>query len=172
VDSDITYPYGISLIYRREDMEVLNKCLKDLNMLLIIKIHPRQKINFEENEYSNIKYLDGKTVKKLHAYKLLTQIDAMITDYSSIVFDYMLLDRPCAWVLEDREHYKIDYLMDNPDEYMPGDKIFKMDDLLRFLKSVSEGKDLYCEERRKICTRCNPTAEGRGSEHLAEVIGL
>ena len=139
---------------------------------MIVKIHPRQRINFEVSSRSNIIYLDGKSVKRLHAYKLLTQMDAMITDYSSIVFDYMLLDRPCAWVLEDREHYKIDYLMDNPDEYMPGEKIYKMDDLLCFLKDVSEGRDTYREKRREICGRCNPPAEGRGSEHLAEVLGL
>ena len=99
-------------------------------------------------------------------------MDAMITDYSSIVFDYMLLDRPCAWVLEDREHYKIRYLMDDPDKYMPGEKIYKMEELLNFLKDVSDGRDPYRKERREICARCNPPAEGRGCEHLAEVLGL
>ena len=90
-------------------MELLNEFLKELDLLLIVKPHPRQRNNFSEDEYSNILYLDGDRVKRIHAYKLLVQMDALITDYSSMVFDYMLLDRPCAWVLEDREHYKIDY---------------------------------------------------------------
>lgn len=172
VDSDILYPFGISLIYSKKDMELLNEFLKELDLLLIVKPHPRQRIDFSEDEYSNILYLDGDRVKRIHAYKLLVQMDALITDYSSMVFDYMLLDRPCAWVLEDREHYKIDYLMDNPEEYMPGDKIYKIDDLHNFLKNVSEGRDLYREERRKICARCNPPAAGKGCEHIAEVLGL
>lgn len=172
VDSDISYPFGISLIYSEDDMAFLNEALRELDILLIIKPHPRQKINFVEKEYSNILYLDGNKVKQIHGYKLLTQMDALITDYSSIVFDYMLLDRPCAWVLEDREHYKIDYLMENPDEYMPGEKIYQMDDLFRFLKDVSDGRDPYQAQRKEICARCNPPFEGKGSEHLAEVLGL
>ena len=172
VDSDILYPFGISLIYDKADMELLNEKLAELDILLLIKIHPRQKINFEELEYTNIIYLDGDSIKKIHAYKLLSQMDALITDYSSIVFDYMLLDRPCAWVLEDRDHYKIEYLMDNPDEYMPGGKIYRIDDLLKFLTNVSEGIDTYGDQRRKICGRCNYPFDGKGSERLLEVLGL
>lgn len=172
VDSDIYYPFGISLIYQESEMARLNEILEELDMLLIVKPHPRQKIDFWEKGYSNILYLDGEMVKRIHAYKLLTQVDALITDYSSIVFDYMLLDRPCAWVLEDREHYKIEYLMDDPYVYMPGEKIFKMGDLVRFLNDVADDKDPYCNERRKVCRRCNPPFKGQGSKYLAEVLGL
>lgn len=172
VDSDIEYPYGVSLIYTPEQMEALNDFLNDRDILLIIKIHPRQKINFKETEFSNVIYLDGLNSKNVHSYKLLTQTDAMITDYSSMVFDYMLLDRPCAWVLEDREHYKIEYLMDDPDEYMPGHKIYTMEDMIEFLSDVADGKDPYREERRNICNRCNPPFEGKGCEKLVEVLGL
>lgn len=172
VDSDIEYPFGISLLYTDRQMERLNEFLAESDVLLIIKIHPRQKINFLEKEYSNILYLDGDRAKQLHAYKLLTQVDAMITDYSSIVFDYMLLDRPIAWVLEDREHYKIEYLMDNPDEYMPGAKLYTMEDLLLFLTDVGKGADRYQKERREICARCNPSFEGRGCERLVQALGI
>ena len=171
-DSDIDYPFGISLIYEETRMSELNDELAKLDMLLIIKPHPHQKLNFIESEYSNIIYLNMDRMKQIHTYKLLTQMDAMITDYSSIVFDYMLLDRPIAWVLEDREHYKIEYLMDNPEEYMPGEKIYTFDDLLHFLMDVNSGKDSYKEARRKICAKCNPPFEGRGCERLAEALGL
>lgn len=171
-DSDISYPYGVSLIYEENDMNQLNEWLHERNMLMIIKLHPRQAVDFEVMTYSNIIYLDAIDIKKFHSYKLLTQMDAMITDYSSIIFDYMLLDRPCAWVLEDREHYKIEYVMDNPDEYMPGDKIYTLGDMKKFLDEVSEGRDTYREERRRLCERCNPPLTGRGCEHLVEALGL
>lgn len=172
VDSDLEYPFGISLIYEEEQMEKLNAFLTKLDILLVIKIHPRQKVNFAEKEHSNILYLDGDKVKQIHAYKLLTQMDALITDYSSIIFDYMLLDRPIAWVLEDREHYKIEYLMADPDTYMPGERIYTLDGLLHFLTDVDRGADPYQEARRKICEKCNPPFEGRGCERLAEALGL
>lgn len=172
MDSDIEYPFGISLLYTDVQMERLNEFLETSDILMIIKIHPQQRLNFTEKEYSNILYLDGDRAKRLHPYKLLTQVDAMITDYSSIVFDYMLLDRPIAWVLEDREHYKIEYLMDNPEEYMPGAKIYTLEDLFLFLADVGKGVDPYQRERREICARCNPPFEGRGCERLVQALGL
>ena len=171
-DSDINYPYGVSLLYEDRDVCILNEHLRKLGVLLIIKPHPRQSLNFSDVDYENIMYLTGERARTIHSYKLLTQIDAMITDYSSIVFDYMLLDRPIAWVLEDRAHYRIDYLMDNPEEYMPGEKIYVLEDLLRFLTDVSKNNDPFGNERRTICNRCNPPFEGKGCETLVEALGL
>lgn len=172
VDSDISYPYGVSLLYTDDDMEKLNRFLEERDMLLLIKIHPRQKCNYISALYSNILYLDGKTVKQVHAYKLLTQIDALVTDYSSIVFDYMLLDRPIAWVLEDMEHYKIPFLMNNPLDFMPGEKIYYLQDLLTFLEHVKNGEDLYQKERNRIATEYNAPMEGKGCEALVKSLGL
>ena len=172
VDSDIDYPMGISLLYTEADLKRVNDFLADVNSLLIIKIHPRQKRNYLCNEYSNILYLDGESVKKVHSYKLMTQMDAMITDYSSMVFDYMLLDRPIAWVLEDMEHYKIPFLMDNPLDFMPGEHIYYVDQLLNFIGDVCEGKDLYKEQRNALSNIYNAPKEGKGCEKIVEILGL
>ena len=171
-DADISYPYGISLVYSQDEIFALNKILNDLGFLLIIKPHPRQILNYTDTDFDSIMYLTGERVRNIDTYKLLTQMDAMITDYSSIVFDYMLLDRPIAWVLEDREHYKIDYLMDDPDEYMPGAKIYDMQDMYDFLIDLSLENDAFKKERRMICDRCNAPFAGKGCEKLVEVLGL
>lgn len=172
VDSDLKYPYGISVVYTENEMSQLNSFLAGQNMLLIIKIHPRQKINYMDGAYSNILYLDGETVKRVHPYKLMTQVDAMISDYSSIVFDYMLLDRPIAWALEDMEHYQIQFLMDNPLDFMPGEKIYNFQDLLTFLGHVKNGEDPYRQERNIIAAEYNAPMEGKGCENIARFLGL
>lgn len=172
VDSDLEYPFGISVIYREEDMERLNDFLKKHNMLLVIKIHPRNKCNYTDGSFSNILYMDGESIKKVHAYKLMTQMDAMISDYSSIVFDYMLLDRPIAWALEDVEHYKIDFLMENPLDFMPGEKIYNLSDLFAFLEHVSNGEDLFQAERNIVSDKYNAPRQGRGCENIVRILGL
>lgn len=172
VDSDLEYPFGISVIYTEDEMDRLNDFLEERNMLLLIKIHPRQKCNYTDRKYSNILYLNGETVKKVHAYKLLTQMDAMISDYSSIVFDYMLLDRPIAWALEDMGHYQIQFLMDNPLDFMPGEKIYRFQDLLEFLEHVSNGEDFFRKERSVVAEKYNAPMEGKGCEKIANVLGL
>lgn len=172
VDSDLEYPFGISVVYEQDEMEKLNDFLKERNMLLLIKLHPRQKCNYTDGKYSNILYLNGETVKQVHAYRLLTQMDAMISDYSSIVFDYMLLDRPIAWALEDMEHYQIQFLMDNPLDFMPGEKIYRFADLLVFLEHVSNGEDFFRQERRVVAEKYNAPMEGKGCENIVNVLGL
>lgn len=172
VDSDIEYPFGISVIYRENEMERLNDFLQKKNMMLLIKIHPRQKCNYTDGKYSNILYLNGETVKKIHAYKLLTQMDAMISDYSSIVFDYMLLDRPIAWALEDIEHYQVKFLMDNPLDFMPGEKIYCFDDLLVFLDHVRNDEDIFKAERNILSDKYNAPMEGKGCENIVKMLGI
>ncbi len=171
-DSSREYPFGISVVYREEEMEQLNEFLRQKEILLLLKIHPNQKKNYRDREYSNIRYLDAKAIKKVHAYKLLTQMDAMISDYSSIVYDYMLLDRPIAWALDDMEEYQLPFLMENPLEYMPGEKLYCFQDLLRFLEQVKRGEDPYRQERALIAARCNAPMEGKGCEHIAQFLGL
>lgn len=172
VDSDITYPFGIPLLYTGEEMETVNAFLKERNMLLIIKIHPRQKKNYATGPYSNILYLDEEHEKRVHTYKLMTQMDAMISDYSSIVFDYMLVDRPIAWVLEDREHYQIPFLMENPLDYMPGPQIYTVTQLCAFLQDIYQGRDAYKAARNKVSEKCNAPKKGKGCENLVKRLKL
>jgi CDP-glycerol glycerophosphotransferase (TagB/SpsB family) len=116
--------------------------------------------------------MDAESIKKVHAYKLMTQMDAMISDYSSIVFDYMLLDRPIAWALEDVEHYKIEFLMENPLDFMPGEKIYNLSDLFAFLEHVSNGVDLFKAERNIVSNKYNAPRQGRGCENIVRILGL
>lgn len=171
-DADGEFPYGVSLIYTQKQMEQLNDYLKELDMLLIIKPHPRQELNYNCSNYSNIVYISGVRNKEIDGYKLMTQMDAMLTDYSSVIFDYMLLDRPVAFVLEDKERFNLEYKMDDPDYFMPGHKIYNMEDMKAFLKSVYDGADPFGDKRRNLSAICNPPFEGRGAEKLARRLGL
>lgn len=38
--------------------------------------------------------------------EILNAFDVMISDYSSIVFDYLLLDRPVIYLIPDYEEYR------------------------------------------------------------------
>lgn len=171
-DADGEYPFGVSLIYSAKEMERLNAFLRELDMLLVIKPHPRQVLNYKTDSHTNILYISGEKNKEIDGYKLLTQMDALITDYSSVVFDYMLLDRPVAFVLEDLGRFNLKYKMDDPDYFMPGQKIYTMLDMTSFFKNVYDGIDLFSEKRRKLCAECNPPFEGKGAENVVKRLGL
>jgi len=81
------------------DFEKWNKFLKDRNWLLLVKFHPNVKL--EIKEYTNINFLKS----KVDIYPFFSSIDCLITDYSSIYLDYLLLDREIIFFSFDKEEY-------------------------------------------------------------------
>ena len=105
-----------------------------------------------KEKHSNIKFMTQKALEKkgLSVYALLRNADALITDYSSAYFDYMLLNRPIAFTVEDIEEYrkKRGFVFDNPFEYMPGEKINSYEDLEKYVANVAEDNDVFAERER------------------------
>ena len=66
--------------------------------------------------------------------------------------DYMLLDRPLAYVLVDLEEYKKTrgFVFENPLEYMPGEKICDLKGFKEFTDHIQENKDTFREERHRL----------------------
>jgi len=84
------------------DFEDLNDLMKKNNYLFVIKCHPSTKIDNVTNiSNSNIILLD----KLTDSYNIMPFTDAMISDYSSIVFDYMLLKKPIILFPFDMDQY-------------------------------------------------------------------
>ena len=136
-------------------MKTLNTVLKENNTLLIIKLHPAQNLNYINiNEKENIKVFTNLDLfeKNVEVYSLMAISDALITDFSSVYTDYLLLDKPIGFELSGIENYQkgVGFIVDNPLEYMPGEIIQKEEDLLCFIKNIVEGNDMYKEERKKI----------------------
>ncbi len=72
------------------DFYDLNAFLASRNFLFILKLHPATKFNAQViNELSNILYLDS----TFDSYLIMPFSDMLISDYSSIVYDYMLLGK-------------------------------------------------------------------------------
>ena len=96
--------------------------------------------------------------------------DILITDYSSVFFDYSILERPIIFYMYDLEHYANEmrgfYL--SLDE-LPGPIVQTEDDLIREIKKADRWKadDKY----REFVKRFNPYEDGNSSKRvLARVI--
>lgn len=96
--------------------------------------------------------------------------DTLITDYSSVFFDYSILERPIIFYMYDLEHYANEmrgfYL--SLDE-LPGPIVQTEDDLIREIKKADrwEADDKY----REFVKRFNPYEDGNSSKRvLARVI--
>jgi len=85
------------------DFNKLNKFLEKNNIYLDIKLHPQSILykRLQNLTFSNIKLVDLEDI-----YEFLYKYHLLITDYSSIYFDFLLLDRPVVLLPVDLEEYK------------------------------------------------------------------
>lgn len=84
-------------------------------------------------------------------YPLLPQADALITDYSSIYMDYLLLDRPVFFLIPDGDNYAREdrQLQFDPADMMPGPITDSWEALLAVLANRA-ARDSYADARMRL----------------------
>ena len=111
------------------DFDILNERLCQKKRLFILKLHPavRNIKNNADKKYTNILFLD----KQLDIYPLLPFVDCLITDYSSIYYDFLLLNKEVLLYPFDKNtflEYSNDLAFDY-EEYTPGERVFSITEL-------------------------------------------
>lgn len=153
IDSTLEMELGIPLIHTLEEYKALNHYLHENDAVLIIKIHPMQDLkDLLIEDLSNIIVLIGDTVKEkgIDNYRLLTNVDALISDYSSIATEFLHVNRPIAYVFEDEKQFKAGFCVDNIDDLLAGPKLNTVNDLYSFIEDVIGKQDTYKEARAKM----------------------
>lgn len=130
------------------DLQKLNAELQNLNQYLLIKLHPyEQKLVQADLELSNIAVLDNSYLSEndLDLYEILNQTDYLITDFSSIYFDYLHLNKPIYFLSNHLTEYvqARGLLLDPYELVTPGKKVTSQAELLA---AVAEG-DTHAAER-------------------------
>lgn len=174
-DSSKTLALGVPLVEDEQTWVELNEYLAKRKIKLIIKMHPGQDMEVVKAQpLSNLLILSDNKLKRLglDLYQVMPVTDALLSDYSSVAFDYMLLDKPIGYVIDDIEEYKLGFAFERPEEVMPGHKIECMKDLYGFIEDVMKGKDPYKAERNTVSKFANEYQDGNNCKRVAEYIGL
>ena len=85
--------------------------------------------------------------------EILGGTTALLTDYSGIAFEYLLLDKPIGYVISDMNSYTRGFAFENPGDYMPGIMIDTVDGLLKFLDDIKTRRDEYYDARKRLVTK-------------------
>jgi CDP-glycerol glycerophosphotransferase (TagB/SpsB family) len=169
------YEYGIPLI-NSENINILDDCLCERGIILIIKYHSLQNISLPNKQLKNIKFLTSEEVmqSKEPLYCLLSHCDALITDYSSVYFNYLLLNRPICFAYDDLELYssKRGFMFNDIESMMPGFKAKKFEQILEFINDFSLGVDNYKEDRIKANKKYNTYQDSNNSYRILQKIGI
>lgn len=173
VESDSDIP-----VLTKDNISELNDILRSRNIKLYIKAHRLQARSFEDIlgkiKSSNIVLISDEQLRKYNIplYRFVGDMDALLTDYSSIYFDYLLLDRPIGFVIDDFEQYMKNrgFAFENPLDYMPGEKIYDFKGLIGFFEHLSAGADEFRSERKKANELCNYYRDNKNCQRCAELI--
>jgi len=110
----------------------------------------------------------------LDVYNLLKLSDMLITDYSSVYFDYLLLNRPILFYPYDLDYYvnKDRGLIFDYDEYTPGRKAYTLEELTGEIKSIIANgfNDGYQSARNRLKNRIFEIEEKPGSHYIIEFL--
>lgn len=171
ISSNFKMPLGIPILYDIESLIKVNDFLKNCNILLLIKPHPAQDVTaLYKFNLSNICLISNEQLisAQIQTNELLKQTDAMITDYSGIYFDYLLLDKPIAITIDDIDEYKktTGFVFENPLNILKGYKILNVDNLLSFFSDVASNKDDFLCERKIVKELTNEYLDGKSSERV------
>lgn len=128
--------------------------------VLVAKMHPLEETVFQgERRDSNIFVIRDSimTEKLVDLYQILAAADVLLTDYSSVHFDFLLLDRPVAFLVPDLVDYEASrgFVLTPYDFWTPGPKCFSVDDLTVELGRCLRDKRYFQQERHMVCRLMN-----------------
>lgn len=163
------FPLGLPVIKSNEQMAEINDFLRENNAVLYLRPHPAQDVSVMKlDEMSNIVIADNNYLNGTQIYDFLTGTDALITDYSSVYYDYLMIDRPIALAVEDLDDFRAKWPM-YFDDFKANYKcpyIYTLDDLKAFIKNVVDNNDEYKLERTKAKERFNDYTDGKTCERI------
>ncbi len=168
---------GLPIVAGYEMLTQLDALLKHMDIVLVLKLHPfqnREKISMTTVE--NIIMLDNGQLaeKNIQINRILGHADALISDYSSAAADYMLLDRPIAFTLDDVEEYEQSrgFAFENIREWLPGMELFSFGDMCRFIEEVGENRDTTKEKREVLLTKLHKYHDDGSCRRTVEVLRI
>lgn len=138
------------------------------NAVFIEKFH-RTTLNQSDFAYSS----DGNNVfinmdNSVESQELLLITDILIADYTSAIFDYCLLDRPCIFYVYDYDFYKNEDqgLFFSLDEYSFGPNVYNFSELLNAMEKALQGEDNYKERRKEINLKFSDFQDANSSQKV------
>jgi len=149
----------------------VDRLMERRNARFFLKLHPDDRGTFRGGGARVIEL-----PQRIDIYSLLPATDALISDYSSIIFDYMMLERPIIHYLPDLGEFRASSrsLVFDPTEIAVGPVCRTPEELTDALSEVLEGVEIssdvqtrWSETRRRM----NLYSDGASSRRVLAAIG-
>jgi len=136
------------------DVEQLKKFSNDNQCVFFVKFHEADEAKLTGNTQGNLIFLPA----DFDIYEILHLCDVLITDYSSIFFDFLLFNRPIIFFPYDLAEYQRSArcFYFNYAEFVPGKIVYNFDEMLTELSRIlaNNQEDCYQQKRKMLRESC------------------
>ena len=168
---------NLPILVDMKKIQAINEYLREKDYLLVIKIHASS--IFDEKsiqELSNIRLLLDRDIvsKGVQVYDILKDFDALVTDYSSVFLDFLLVDKPMVFITDDFKDFDRlhGFFFKNPLAIMPGPKVNTYQELIEELSMLDQNERNYKSKRQKLRDICHTYQDGEDSQRVLDLLGI
>ena len=168
---------GLPVLDDMEKINTINDICKEHDIQIIIKLHPIQdRTRIADINVSNIVIVETTELarKDIQINQMMPLTDALISDYSSAAIDYMHLDRPISFLVDDRKEFAENrrFLFNPIEEWLPGVIINTCDEFKDFIVDVSNGIDTSKDKRHQRFSEIHSFNDGNSRKRILEAVGV
>jgi len=144
------------------DYSALKKAFGD-KYVIINKFHPFIENGIDiDNEFKDFVF---NSPKEMDISILLCAADVVISDYSSLIFEYSLLARPMIFYAYDLEEYdKERSFYYSYKDFVPGDIVKNTSEIIDAIKNIETDFDV--ERVNEFCEKFMSACDGKSTQHV------
>ena len=160
--SGVGYTYNLGINFDKMQKE-LSK-----DYIILFRTHYFVSNSFDFSKYDKFIY-DVSKYDDINDLYIIS--DLLITDYSSVFFDFANLKKPMIFYMYDLDDYKNnlrDFYFDL--SILPGPIVKQEDDLIKEIKNIDNYDELYHDKYIKFNKKFNYLDDGKSTERVVEVI--
>jgi CDP-glycerol glycerophosphotransferase len=157
------------------DPDELNAFLASRDAVLLVKPHPMA-ASAASGTWSHLRIVDDAWLRErsLSLYEVLGATDLLVSDISSVVIDYLLLDRPVIHAFSDLGEYESSrgFTIQPIADYFAGPVVTHVRELMDAVDTVLSGNDPEAGRRRRLLELSHAHRDGGATRRLLEAVGL
>ena len=160
--SGVGYTYNLGIDFDK----MKNELSRDY--IILFRTHYFVSNSFDFSKYENFIY-DVSNYDDINELYIIS--DLLITDYSSVFFDFANLKKPMLFYMYDLDDYKNnlrDFYFDL--KILPGPIVKQEDELIKAIKNIDNYDKIYHDKYVKFNEKFNYLDDGKATERVMEVI--
>lgn len=149
-----------------KDVEYIQDNIDDTKYKVIIKVHPFLYPYIKSrNDIKGICVPD-----EIDTNELLSSVDILITDYSSIYFDFLVTEKPIIFYMWDKENYKNNRGLYIDECDMPGPIESNIEAVVKDIKDVVNIRKVFAEKYINAKNKFCPSDDGESTKRIVDII--